>query len=262
MSRSDDNNGSYQHFPSADIKGESVSHDEKQHLERISNNSLYAAGANSATIKYSFRVAERYLVGDSLLEMGPAEGVMTELLASTGKRMTLLEGSGLFCEDLRRRFPQAVVVHSLFEEFQPEGKFDNIILGHVLEHVQNPVDILARTTQWLTPGSGRLFAAVPNARSLHRQAAVIMGLLSQEDDLNEMDIHHGHRRVFNPESFRNAFYRAGLQIEIFGGYWMKPVSNKQIENTWSAEMLEAFMQLGERYPDIAGEIYVVAKTAQ
>ena len=184
---------------------------------------------------------------------------MTELLVTTGKRITMVEGSSQFCADLRKRFPQAKVMHALFEEFHPEERFDNIILGHVLEHVQNPVDILARAKQWLKPRAGRLFAAVPNARSLHRQAAVIMGLLPQEDALNEMDHHHGHRRVFNPETFRNAFYQAGLQIEVFGGYWMKPVSNKQIEDTWSAEMLQAFMQLGERYPDIAGEIYVVAR---
>ena len=236
-----------------------MSHDEKAHLELISHVSLYAAGANAATIKYSFKVAKRYLVGDSLLELGPAEGVMTELLATTGKRMTLVEGSGLFCEDLRKRFPQANVVHALFEEYQPGGLFDNIILGHVLEHVQDPVDILMRAKQWLRPRTGRLFAAVPNARSLHRQAAVIMGMLLQEDALNEMDIHHGHRRVFNPETYRNAFYQAGWQVEIFGGYWMKPVSNKQIEVSWTPQMLEAFMQLGERYPDIAGEIYVVAR---
>ena len=39
---------------------------------------------------------------------------------------------------------------------------------------------------------------------------------------------------------------------------MKPVSNAQIEASWTPEMVEAFMVLGERYPDIAGEIYVVA----
>ncbi len=236
-----------------------MSHDEQAHLERISNVSRYAAGANSATIKYSFKIADRYLVGESLLELGPAEGVMTELLATTGKRMTLVEGSGLFCEDLRKRFPRATVVHALFEDYRPKEQFDNIILGHVLEHVQDPVDILTRAKQWLKPCTGRLFAAVPNARSVHRQAAVIMGMLPQENALNEMDIHHGHRRVFSPESFRNAFYQAGLHVEIFGGYWLKPVSNKQIETGWTPQMLDAFMQLGERYPDIAGEIYVVAR---
>ena len=231
--------------------------EEKAHLEGISNDSLYAAGANAATIKYSFRIALRYLAGDSILEMGPAEGVMTELLSATGKSMTVVEGSALFCDRLMRRFPQIRVVHALFEEFQPEVKFDNIILGHVLEHVLDPVDILSRAKQWLKPG-GRIFAAVPNARSVHRQAAVIMGLLPREDALNEMDLHHGHRRVFNPESFRSAFTQAGLRVDIFGGYWLKPVSNGQIESHWTPAMVEAFMQMGERYPDIAGEIYVLA----
>ncbi|GJH09282.1 class I SAM-dependent methyltransferase [Caballeronia novacaledonica] len=236
-----------------------MNREEEDRLESISQVSMYAAGPNSAMVRYSFKIAERFLTGETLLEMGPAEGVMTELLATTGKKLTLVEGSRQFCEDLRQRFPRANVVHCLFEEFDSEEKFDNIILGHVLEHVQDPVDILARARKWLKPNTGRLFAAVPNSHSLHRQAAVIMGMLPQEDALNEIDIHHGHRRVFDPASFRNAFYQARLDIEIFGGYWMKPVSNKQIEDHWTPEMLDAFMQLGERYPDIAGEIYVVAR---
>lgn len=240
-------------------KAATVMNDEQEHLERIAAKSLYAAGANGETVKYSFGIAKRHLVGSTLLEMGPAEGVMTELLANCGKLMTLVEGSDAFCKDLAVRFPHANVVHSLFEEFAPEKRFDNIILGHVLEHVNDPVEILSRACHWLTPETGRLFAAVPNARSLHRQAAVLMGLLKQEDQLNEMDHYHGHRRVFNPETFRNAFLQAGFEIEIFGGYWMKPVHNKHIEDHWTPEMLRSFMQLGERYPDIAGEIYVVAK---
>jgi 2-polyprenyl-3-methyl-5-hydroxy-6-metoxy-1,4-benzoquinol methylase len=235
-----------------------MSHNEKVRLESISNVSLYSAGVNSASIRYSFKIAERHMVGDTILELGPAEGVMTELLAATGKKLTLVEGSALFCDSLRRRFPDANTVNALFEEFESSELFDNIILGHVLEHVEDAVDILSRAKQWLKPGIGRLFAAVPNARSLHRQAAVIMGILREEDALNEMDMHHGHRRVFNPETFRNAFARAGLKIEIFGGYWMKPLSNAQIEASWTPEMVEAFMALGERYPDIAGEIYIVA----
>ena len=76
--------------------------------------------------------------------------------------------------------------------------------------------------------------------------------------MNEMDMHHGHRRVFNPETFRQVFHGANLKIEAFGGYWLKPISNGQIEASWSDAMLDAFFQLGERYPDIAAEIYVVA----
>ena len=61
------------------------------------------------------------------------------------------------------------------------------------------------------------------------------------------------RRVFNPESFRSAFTEAGLRVDIFGGYFLKPLSNSQIEHGWTPEMIEAFMQLGECFPNIAGE---------
>jgi 2-polyprenyl-3-methyl-5-hydroxy-6-metoxy-1,4-benzoquinol methylase len=237
--------------------GAHVNNNEKDKLQQISQVSLYSAGVMQAAIAYCFRILKRNMRGDSLLEMGPAEGVMTELLADAGKALTLVEGSALFCDSLRQRFSNATVVHALFEDFEPNARFDNIVMGHVLEHVEDPIFILKKARNWLKPG-GRIFAAVPNARSLHRQAAVVMGLLPQEDALNDLDRHHGHRRVFNPETFRGAFTQAGLCVDIYGGYWIKPLSNGQIESHWTPAMVEAFLQLGERYPDIAGEIYVLA----
>lgn len=234
-----------------------MSMDEKVKLLRISEESLYSSGVMPTAISYCFRILKRHLRGGSLLEMGPAEGVMTGLLYTTGMAMTIVEGSELFCNSLQQRFPKAQVVHALFEDFEPGVCFDNIIMGHVLEHVEDPVRVIERASKWLNPG-GHIFAAVPNARSLHRQAAVLMGLLPHEDALNEMDVHHGHRRVFSPESFRSVFAQAGLRIEVFGGYWLKSLSNRQIESNWTPSMINAFLQLGERYPDIAAEIYLLA----
>ena len=76
--------------------------------------------------------------------------------------------------------------------------------------------------------------------------------------MSEADVHHGHRRVYDPESLRAEFLGAGLNVEHFGGYWLKPVSNSQLEETWTESMTDAYFRLGERYPDIAAEIYVVA----
>jgi 2-polyprenyl-3-methyl-5-hydroxy-6-metoxy-1,4-benzoquinol methylase len=233
------------------------SKEEMDSLQHISGTTLYSAGVMQTAFSYCFRILTRHLRGTHLLEMGPAEGAMTELLISTGKAITTVDGSALYCDSLRQRFPQVRVVHALFEEFEPVEHFDNIILGHVLEHVQDPVGILTRARGWLKP-DGCIFGAVPNARSLHRQAAVIMGLLSREDALNELDLHHGHRRVFNPESFRSVFIQAGLHVDVFGGYYLKPISNDQIKSQWTPAMIDAFMQMGERYPDIAGEIYLLA----
>jgi len=231
--------------------------EEKSRLEHIANNSLYDKGANAATIHYEFEVFRRFVLPGSILEMGPAEGLMTGHLVELGQEVVCVDGSEFFSQRLKEKYPSVEVITSLFEDFETDRKFENIVLGHVLEHVDDPVQILKVAKKFLAP-NGILFAAVPNARSLHRQAGVIMGLLQAEDELNELDKHHGHRRVFNPESFRQAFYQSGYNIDYFGGYWMKPVANSQIEANWTPEMLEAFMKLGERYPDIAGEIYVVA----
>jgi 2-polyprenyl-3-methyl-5-hydroxy-6-metoxy-1,4-benzoquinol methylase len=182
---------------------------------------------------------------------------MTPALAGHFSALTLIEGSKQFSEELARAFPQATVVNALFEDVQLDTQFDTIVLGHVLEHVAQPRALLRRVRGWLAPG-GVAVTCVPNARSLHRQAAVLMGLLNEEHELNDTDRHHGHRRVYDPESLRAEVLGAGLGLEAFGGFWLKPLANGQIDATWTPEMLSAFMSLGERYPDIAAEIYVVA----
>lgn len=231
--------------------------DEARSLQAIAERSTYSTGVMGNAIHYCFRVLARHCPGEHVLELGPAEGLMTERLIGAGKQVTVVEGSSSFCDALRHRFAQIEVHCALFEEFETTARYDTVVLGHVLEHVADPVAVLRRVRRWLRP-HGHVFAAVPNARSLHRQAAVLMGLLPVETALNTQDHLHGHRRVFTPEMLRALFPEASLRVETFGGYWLKPLSNGQLERDWNAAMIDAFMQLGERYPDIAGEIYVVA----
>ena len=73
--------------------------------------------------------------------------------------------------------------------------------------------------------------------------------------LHWIGTHHLQQQALDADT---VVLKSGLTIEIFGGYWLKPVSNSQIEATWSDELLDAYMALGERYPDIASEIYVIA----
>jgi 2-polyprenyl-3-methyl-5-hydroxy-6-metoxy-1,4-benzoquinol methylase len=230
---------------------------ELEKLQLIASKFGYSTGIMQLSIQYCFDVLKGYLVPGSILELGPAEGVMTGLLCGATKDLTVVEGSTQFCEFIQNKFPAVHVVNKMFEEFAPTNKFDNIVLSHVLEHVEDPAALLVKVKNWLSP-NGMVFAAVPNARSIHRQAAVLMGLLTAENSLNVADIDHGHRRVFNPDELRKIFNDTGLRVSKFGGYWLKPLANKQIEENWTPAMLNAFMCLGEHYPDIAGEIYVVA----
>ena len=226
-------------------------------LNEVASQSLYTTFTNSNTILYSYKIFSRFLKEGNVLELGPAEGLMTPHLLTYDPQLTVMEGSSVFAEQLKEKYPSLKIIHSLFEDAVLEDTFDFIILGHVLEHVADPVLLLQVIKKWLAPG-GKVLCAVPNAQSLHRQAAVEMGLLESVFSQSVKDIHHGHMRIYAPETFKVDFVKAGYKIDHFGGYWLKPVSDKQIDESWNQEMLSAFLKLGESYPEIAAEIYIIA----
>lgn len=233
--------------------------DERLRLAEVAGRANYHLGANAATIRYAASVLERFWdTSGSCLELGPADGTMTAVLAERFADLTCVDASTQFCEQLRAKFPRAKIVETLFEEFRPERKYKNVVLTHVLEHVADPVETLRGVRQWVAD-DGLVLACVPHANSIHRQMAVVMGMLQEENELNATDLGIGHRRVYDRRSLRRDFRDAGFQIAAEGGYWLKPVSNAQIEATWTDAMLAAAMRVGERYPDIAAEIYVVAR---
>ena len=234
----------------------SETNDERIRIESIGSDAKYASGVNSVITQFAFTQVLNYLSAD-VLELGPAEGVMTELIVSHGIDPVLVEGSKTLCLKLEEKFPRLEVNNCLFEEFESERKFDLIIMGHVLEHVEDPIQIIKKFSHFLKEG-GRIWAAVPNANSIHRQVAVEMGLLKTVYELNEADITHGHRRVLDLQKLQDLFRDCEMKIEFLGGYWLKPLSNAQIEATWSLQMINSFAKLGTRYPEIAGEIVVVA----
>jgi 2-polyprenyl-3-methyl-5-hydroxy-6-metoxy-1,4-benzoquinol methylase len=232
----------------------------EQELARLAtcaSDGIYSAGVNTATNLYSAKIFARWWRGDSVLEMGCGDGNTTRLLVEAFADVTVIDGSRALADKIAAEFEGVNVVCELFEQWEPGRTFDTIVLNHTLEHVLDPVEILALAKRWLAPG-GVIVASVPNCRSLHRQAAVIMGMLPAEDALTPADIRAGHRRVSSPESFRAQFIAAGLKVEHSGGYWIKPLSNAQTDEWFTDEMIDAFLALGERYPDIAAETYVVA----
>lgn len=72
------------------------SEEEQISLDRIAKDSWYCQGANKKTIEYSYKIFMRYLSPSSnILELGPAEGVMTEKLVEYikdhGGKLTVVE---------------------------------------------------------------------------------------------------------------------------------------------------------------------------
>lgn len=206
-------------------------------------------------IRFRYETIKPKLVGSKALELGSAEGEMTQFLINDFEQLTIVEGAA----ELLTQIPEhanLIKVHAIFEEFQPEQLFDSIIMEHVLEHVDDPVGLLSRVKKWLVP-SGRLFLGVPNGNSIHRLVAVKMGLLDNPCQLNSRDHALGHRRVYTPETFRVDIEKSGLKVLEMGGVYFKPLSNGQIQEHWSEEMIRGFYELGKDFPEFAAEIYAV-----
>lgn len=209
-------------------------------------------------IRFRYEALKPYLIGKRGLELGCAEGEMTQFLIDDFEELTVVDGAS----ELLARIPDRlglVKVNSLFEVFEPSMPFDPIIMEHILEHVEKPVSLLRRIKGWLAPG-GRILLGVPNGHSVHRLAAVKMGMLDDPCQLNARDISLGHRRVYTPISFREAIEQAGLQIVEMGGVYFKPLSNAQIENNWTEDMIQGFYELGKDFPEIAAELYAVCQS--
>ncbi len=194
----------------------------KEKLENVAENSLYTTFTNTMTIEYSFEVFSRYIKSGKILELGPAEGLMTNYLMQIDPNLSVIEGSEIFSKQLSTKFPTINVINSLFEEVEITEKFDTIVLGHVLEHVEDPHLLLNHIKPWLKE-DGIILCAVPNARSLHRQAAVEIGFIKSIFEMSEKDIHHGHMRIYTPETLQQDFIEAGYQVKNRGGYWLKPL---------------------------------------
>lgn len=81
-----------------------------------------------------------------LLEIGPANGIMTKYLIKQTEDYSICEGSEVFCGKLKSRYPNIKIFNCLVEEMNEEenNKYDLILLGHVLEHVEKPITVLKK----------------------------------------------------------------------------------------------------------------------
>jgi 2-polyprenyl-3-methyl-5-hydroxy-6-metoxy-1,4-benzoquinol methylase len=210
--------------------------------------------------RYLYDCFKRFFKGSNVLELGCADGIMTQWLCEDFESVTAVDGSEIFIEKAKAKLNRSDVTfkYSMFEEFMPGEKFDIIIMSNILEHVDKPVELLEKSKNWLT-SNGRLIVAVPNANALNRLVGVKLGMLPTKDSFNELDVMWGHKRVYTCELLTEHVTQAGFSIEHLGGTMVKPLSNRQIATSWSEDLIDAFLELGEDLPDIASEIYLILK---
>lgn len=176
----------------------------------------------------------------------------------------ILEGSKDIIERYRSETspPSNVIIHhTYFEMAEFQAPFDVIEMGFVLEHVDDPDLVLRKFLPLLKP-DGLLFAAVPNARSLHRLLGHSAGYLQDLYSLSQYDLQLGHKRYFDSKTIAQLVQNAGYTILEELGLVLKPLTTSQLLRlNLDARVEDAFIDVGYGQPDIANGILLIAKAA-
>ena len=216
---------------------------------------------NKLTLNWYPERAARLAQGDSVLELGLGHGYSTAFFAARFKRYLVVEGSQEMIDRFRSRFPITGVdiALSYFEDFGTSETFANIMMGFVLEHVEDPALILNRFGEFLT-SDGSVFVAVPNCESLHRRLGHAAGLLPDVTVLSQADLAFGHRRYFSLKSLRALVESCGYRVVTTEGLFLKPVTTQQMLDLKLPDaILQAMLKVGVDYPELSNSILLQLK---
>ncbi len=212
-------------------------------------------GFDAFTTKYIALLIQKNRAGKKLLELGCADGIMTQHLIRNFD-VTAVDGWLEGVEEIKRKFGKKVKTRvCLFEEFKTKEKYNDIVISHVLEHVKNPPELLLKAKKWLAP-NGRIHIVIPHGHSLHRLLATAIGYIKKPNQLTQQDLRGGHRRVYLWSELESDTKRAGLQIVHSESMLIKFLPSPLMLR-FGSRVINFLVRLGKYFPKIAGEIYLV-----
>lgn len=117
----------------------------------------FEAWTNHKTLS---RLAAQALSGKRLLEIGVGSGSFLRAAKNCGYEVMGCDLSEPICRQVQQQIGAPMHCGPL-ESLEAEGCFDVVVMNHVLEHVQRPVEFLQKVFRLLAPG-GIVHVAVPN----------------------------------------------------------------------------------------------------
>jgi 2-polyprenyl-3-methyl-5-hydroxy-6-metoxy-1,4-benzoquinol methylase len=214
--------------------------------------------------RFMLKSFEPFFVKGNCLELGSFKGDFTKRLVPFFQDITCVEASDEAIEIARKEFGHLKFINALFEEVTLPEKYDNIILTHVLEHLDNPGAVMKRINdEWLSD-NGRFFLVCPNANAPSRQIAVKMGLITHNAAITPAEKEHGHRITYSLDTLERDAKAAGLNVVHRSGIFFKALANFQWDRLLntdiiSPEYLEGCYELGHQYPDLCSSIFLMCE---
>jgi 2-polyprenyl-3-methyl-5-hydroxy-6-metoxy-1,4-benzoquinol methylase len=217
---------------------------------------------------YMIKAFVPYFKKGNALELGSFMGAFTERLTPYFTDITCVEASSQAIAAAKNKLGHKVkFVKAIFETACLPSKYNNIILTHVLEHLDDPVNVLKRINdEWLSE-NGRLFLVCPNANAPSRQIAVKMGIISHNSAITPAEIKHGHKITYTLDTLERDAKSAGLKVIVRSGIFFKAFANYQWDmllkmDIVSKEYLDGCFCLGQQYPDLSSSIFLLCEKGE
>jgi len=220
--------------------------------DAYSPSSLYTLDNKLMLNWYTDRIIELTRGCENLLELGIGHGYSSVKLSQAFKRHLVLEGSQQIIEEFKNKVhdKKIEIEHIFFEDFLSAEKFDVIVMGFILEHVEDPVLIAKKYKEFLKPG-GKIYVTVPNSEALNKRIGYEAGILEDMSALSPADLAFGHRRLFTVQSLKDLMESVGYKVNIIEGIFLKPITTQQITDlNLDENVLRGMLQVGKAYPEL------------
>lgn len=208
----------------------------------------------------AFDIFKNKIHGKEVLEIGCADGIMSEQLVKYTKYLDIVEPSKNYYQLVKKNIKDIRNFFNCFlEELETNNKYDVILCAGIIHHIENPKNFLKVVGGFLNP-NGVILATVPNITSLHRRIGVRMGLLKDEYGDSERNKKFHQFGRYDIDKFKTLFIDSGFKILEYYGYMIKPFSSEIMARIkLNNKQIKAMFEIGKEFQNISSQIFVAAK---
>ncbi len=181
--------------------------------------------------------------GQTVLDIGCGYGTLLDILRNK-KRISVygVELGELDIEVAEKYYGLKIFRGSLdafAADLNNHGKFDLVIMNHVLEHLPDPLEALRQVKKILSP-EGLLYIGLPNILNMKNRPEVFF--------------HIAHATNFSPHSLKLLLHSAGFGIIKFNLEAALPGGMELVAGPGAAAIDELILNLGRDYREVIAHI--------
>jgi 2-polyprenyl-3-methyl-5-hydroxy-6-metoxy-1,4-benzoquinol methylase len=207
----------------------------------------------------AFDIFKKDIMDKNILEVGCADGAMTEKLVLYTKSLDIIEPSSRYCDIVKNIKGVGNIYNDFSENINNNKKYDVVLLASLIHHIEYPDKFLQDIKKFLDKDSV-ILATVPNVKSLHRRIGVKMGVLSDEFDDSERNIKYHQFGKFTLDLLKKLFIDNGFEVIESYGYMIKPFSSDIMEKiNLNEKQIKAMFEIGKEFQELSSQLYIKAK---